>query len=239
MLQTIWTWVLSHDLVLSRSPFFFLFIAQVTQFVGCCLFSFVDLRRGRVPWSAMQPIAIMSTLGFIPFVVMWYVEVPVVDLPREAPTPARFLAQLVFGGMCGDFLHYCTHRYLHLNSTLRHHVHRVHHEYEGSLYSWIGMQVHPVEVAMITAAIYTPMLLVAHPMVLWFFTFFATMNATCVHSGYEGGLASLGLPHTLTSSDHQLHHELNSTKNYGNILRVWDYLFNTYDGRTRHSSAPG
>ena len=87
---------------------------------------------------------------------------------------------------------------------------------------------------MITLAIYTPLLLIAHPMVLWVFAFFATMNATVAHSGYEGGLASLGLPYALTSSDHQLHHDLNSTKNYGNILRVWDYLFNTYGVNSKH-----
>lgn len=110
----------------------------------------------------------------------------------------------------------------------------MHHEYEGSLYSWVGMQVHPVEVAMITVAIYSPMLIFAHPMVLWTFAFCATLNATFAHSGYEGGFSSVGVPQALTSADHQLHHEKNSTKNYGNILRIWDKMFGTYDNHVKH-----
>jgi alkylglycerol monooxygenase len=196
----------------------------------------MDLRRKRVGWNLMKDTAVMSVLGFVPFVAMWYLEVLLIekDVPKQAPSLFSFVLQFVLCGVSGDFLHYWTHRYLHLNPTLRNSVHRVHHEYEGSLYSWVGMQVHPLEVAMITLAIYTPLLLFSHPMVLWCFAFLATMNATFAHSGYEGGFASLGLPLALTSSDHQLHHDINSTKNYGNILRIWDKLFGTYGVNIKH-----
>jgi sterol desaturase/sphingolipid hydroxylase (fatty acid hydroxylase superfamily) len=236
MLQAIWEGALAHDFFLFRSPLFFLLIAQATQFFGCCFFSLIDLNRHRVPFSAMKDTALMSVLGFAPFVAMWYFELLVVEqeLPGQAPTVLGFVFQLVACGLAGDFLHYWTHRYLHFNPLLRNHVHRVHHEYEGSLYSWVGMQVHPLEVTMITLAIYTPLLLFAHPMVLWVFAFLATMNATFAHSGYEGGLASLGLPFALTSSDHQLHHDINATKNYGNILRIWDKMFATYGTNSKH-----
>ena len=236
VLQEIWSWVLTLDLFFYRSPFFFLLLAQCTQFFGCCFFSCVDLWRERVPWRLVWTNAVPSALGFAPFIALWYLDILIIEkeLPTVAPTSVAFFTQLVLCGVCGDFMHYWTHRYLHMNKTLRIHVHSVHHNYEGSLYSWVGMQVHPLEVAMITVAIYLPFLLFAHPMVLWTFAFFATMNATFAHSGYEGGLASLGLPHALTSSDHQLHHDINATRNYGNILRVWDYMFKTYGVNTKH-----
>lgn len=236
MLQPIWTWIVSFDYLLYRSPLFFLLIAHATQFLGCCVFSMLDLKRNRVPLSAMWSIAGESMAGFVPFIAMWYTGVLGMDrdLPKEAPPLLKCVAQLVLCGLSGDFLHYCTHRLLHSNRILRQHIHRVHHEYEGSLYSWVGMQVHPFEVLLITIAIYGPFLLIAHPMVLWVFTFLATANATCVHSGYESGLGSLKMPFALSSSDHQLHHDLNSTKNYGNILRIWDDTFHTYGSTSKH-----
>ena len=67
-------------------------------------------------------------------------------------------------------------------------------------------------------------------MVLWFMAVVATVNATIAHSGYDGGVLQLGniLPFGLTTDDHQLHHDVNATKNFGNILSVWDHLFGTY-----------
>lgn len=172
----------------------------------------------------------VQCFGLSPVLVMWYSGILIVeqDLPTIAPSLGGFLFQFVTCGVAGDFLHYWTHRLLHHNRFLRHKVHSVHHEYEGSLYSWVGMQVHPVEMAMVTVAIYSPMLAFAHPMVLWTFAFCATLNAAFAHSGYVGGFASVGVPQALASSDHQLHHEKNSTKNFGNILRIWDIMFGTY-----------
>ena len=97
------------------------------------------------------------------------------------------------------------------------------------------MQVHPLEVFMITCAIYSPFIVFSvHPLVLWSFAFLATCNATVAHSGYSGGFASFGIPFALTSDDHQLHHDLNSTRNYGNIFKIWDILFNTYGVSDKH-----
>jgi len=230
MFQEIWDSVLSHEAILYRSPLFFLLIAQATQFGGCLIFSFIDLQRHRVPFNLMIGPACVAVFGFLPFFLMWYTEILILekDLPKKAPNAIQFTIEFVVCGVVGDFFHYWTHIWLHSNKTLKHHVHRIHHEYKGSLYSWVGMQVHPLEVVMITIAIYSPFILFAHPMVLWVFAFLATMNATFAHSGYNGGFSSMYLPFALTSSDHQLHHELNSTKNYGNILQVWDKLFETY-----------
>jgi sterol desaturase/sphingolipid hydroxylase (fatty acid hydroxylase superfamily) len=207
--------------VLFRSPFFFLFIAQTMQFSGCLFFSAIDLKTNRIPKELMVKPAAMAVLGFAPFLVMWYTRILLVEteLPTKAPTNGIFLLQFVLCGIAGDFFHYCAHRWLHSNKFLRHNVHSVHHNYNGPLYSWIGMEVHPLEVAIITAAIYTPFVLAAHPFVLWTFAMLATSNACCAHSGYHGGFAALRVLYALKSSDHELHHERNSTKNYGNILQ--------------------
>jgi len=241
MLQHVWNLVLSADWTLLRSPFFFLLIAQCTQFFGCCFFSVLDLRRNRISLDLMSGIALNSALGFLPFIAMWWLDDVLFtgieqDLPTAAPSFPAFIVQFALCAIAGDFCHYWTHRVLHGSPTLRNNIHCVHHEYEGTLYSWIGMQVHPVEVFMITLAIYMPFLLFAHPMVLWCFAFMATANATFAHSGYEGGFASLGVPHTLTSSDHQVHHNVNSTKNFGNIFSIWDMAFATYSSTTKYKT---
>jgi sterol desaturase/sphingolipid hydroxylase (fatty acid hydroxylase superfamily) len=91
------------------------------------------------------------------------------------------------------------------------------------------MQVHPLEVFMITLAIYLPFLLFAHPLVLWCFAFLVTINATIAHSGYKIGFFSMThVPIFLTAEDHRVHHEQNREQNFGNILNVWDKMFNTY-----------
>ena len=217
-----------------RSPLFFLLVAQTTQFLGCVVFSLVDLWTGRVPFRLMYKLGLGGVLGFVPFVLVhfWQVDLLGSPLPLEAPSLGEFVTQFVVLGMVGDLFHYLAHRWLHVNAFMRNHVHVVHHTYDGHLYSWIGMQVHPVEVCLITLAIYLPLFVFAHPLVLWTFALVATLNATWAHSGYEG-FASVLVPFGLTSSDHQLHHELNSTKNYGNILRVWDWMFGTYGENTR------
>ena len=239
-MQAIWDSVLQTDAVLLRSPFFFLLIAQITQFTDCLLFSILDVKRGRVPLKLMVVPAVNGLLGFFPFFAMWYTEILIVEipLPAEAPSFGRLLVELISCCMVGDFFHYWTHRLLHSNPLLRNHVHSVHHDYEGSLYSWIGMQVHPLEAVMINAAIYIPFVLFAHPMTIWTMAFGATMNAAFAHSGYNGGLASLYIPQTLTSNDHQLHHERNSTKNYGNIFCLWDKWFGTYGTNKKYLTRP-
>lgn len=233
-----WKYILSHQCFFLNSPFFFLLIAQTTQFAGCCFFSLIDVLTGRVSLRLMLPTAAMSVLGFVPFVALWYFRIRLFEkaLPEEGVSLSLFLLQFLVLGTLGDFFHYLTHVFLHKNKFLRQHVHSIHHKYEGQLYSWIVVQVHPLEVCMITLAIYTPLLLLAHPLVLWTFTFFATLNATFAHSGYEGGFASVGVPLALTADDHQHHHDHNCTKNYGNILRIWDYVFHTYEANTKYPS---
>ncbi len=235
MLDGLWMSVVKSESAVVRSAFFFLLVAQCTQFFGCVIFSCVDLARDRVPLRRMIPPAANAMLGFVPFLAMDYLNWPVfkVDLPTVTPSAAEFVAQFLVCGIAGDLLHYWTHRALHTNHWLRRHVHSVHHKHEGPLYAWVGMQVHPLEVAMITVAIYTPLILFAHPMVVWVFAFLATMNATVAHSGYHGGFAALGVPFALSTDDHQMHHEFNSTKNFGNILQVWDKMFGTYGVNVR------
>jgi len=222
MLQPIWEWLLSFEVV--HSPFFFLVLAHTTQYVGCWIFTMMDLwgetKDAAVSWST----AFMSTLAFAPLLLLLTSSSKSLVLPSNAPSLPRLFAEILVCGVCGDFLHYWTHRFLHANKFLKNHVHSVHHKYEGTLQSWIGMQVHPLEAIMINFAIYSPFLLCAHPLSTWTFTLCATVNATFAHSGYY---RQQKYSWFLSPGDHQIHHERNSQKNYGNILRVWDYTFHT------------
>jgi sterol desaturase/sphingolipid hydroxylase (fatty acid hydroxylase superfamily) len=230
LLQLLWDNILATQWVLLESPFLFMLIALVAEFCLCLLYTALDLYSGRVPFHKMAAMAAQAALGFLPFIGMHMYGSAIIKmtLPTQAPTLFQFMVQLVGCTLIGDFFHYSTHRMLHSNPWLRNHIHKSHHDYEGSLFSWAVMEVHPVEVAMITTAIYSPFWLFAHPLVIWTFAFFASLNATAAHSGYEGGFASFHMPYALTASDHQLHHDRNSTKNFGNIFRIWDILFETY-----------
>lgn len=231
MIQLFYDFLLELNVPLMRSPVFFLFIAQTTQFSLCLLFSVNDLNLGRVPKERMIIPALNGALGFIPFIVLWWWKSDSwkqTQLPDAAPSLTRLITEIIVFTLIGDFFHYLTHRLLHYNLLLRTHIHSVHHEYEGRLFSWIGMQVHPIEALMINIAIYTPLVLFAHPLSLWILSLGATINAAFAHSGYNGGFSTIGLPYALTSSDHQLHHEKNSSKNFGNIFSIWDRMFGTF-----------
>jgi sterol desaturase/sphingolipid hydroxylase (fatty acid hydroxylase superfamily) len=170
-----------------------------------------------------------ALLGFVPFILMYQYNVLVWDvkLPPTAPSLTEFMAQLAVCATVGDLCHW-THRLLHSIPLLRTRVHSVHHRHQGQLHSWVGMQVHPVEIFMITVAIYTPFLFIAHPLVLWCFAVCATANATVAHSGYDAHFFSAVIPFALTANDHQRHHQTKYPKNFGNILRIWDTVFGTY-----------
>jgi sterol desaturase/sphingolipid hydroxylase (fatty acid hydroxylase superfamily) len=221
--------MLSYDCTLSHSLLFCFLIAQIVQFIACTLFTVTDLWWKRVHWQDIMEMAIMSTAGFVPFWCMWQLDLMIVHtvLPLKAPSLWQFIWQFLSCAMIGDFMHYWVHRYLHWDNFFRNHVHSTHHSYQGPLFSWVITQVHPVEVFLINCAIYTPFFLIAHPMVLWTFAAVASLNATVAHSGYA--LWSC-FPSGLTATDHSLHHDLNSTRNYGNIFSMWDRWFGTYRG---------
>lgn len=236
VLNATWSHVLdvADHTPLLCSPLFFALVASVTEVLACVVFSVVDLVTGRVPITLLVRTAAPIFPGFLPFLAMWATGVNVVslELPVVAPTLYEFTTQWIAGMLIGDFLHYWTHRALHHVTWLKHHVHSVHHAYEGPLFSWVVVQVHPLEVMMITCAIYAPFWVVAHPLVTWTYAVVASLNAVIAHSGYDGGWMALGnLLHSFgggTSNDHQLHHDVNSTRNYGNVLALWDHLFGTY-----------
>lgn len=186
-------------------------LLRATQLVGCSLLD------GAPPPLALAPL--------LPFGAMWYLgEVGVaVELPREAPTVAQLLTQLALCGAAGDLLHYATHRLLH-HRLCRARIHSVHHA-SPALHSWVVLEVHPLEVVVTTAAIYGPLLLFAHPLVTWVFAVLATAHTVWAHSGREGVRLA---PLLLTAGEHRVHHDVDATRNFGNVLRVWDVWFGTY-----------
>ena len=231
LLDQAWRDLLAVSPPLMHSGFFFLLVASSVTLAVNLFFSLLDGCTGRVPPRVLGEASLTLLSGFVPFILMWVFQwnVVTVSLPVRAPTAWQFATQFFTCLVLGDACHYLTHRALH-TPFLRRHIHHVHHDYEGHLFSWIGAQVHPVEAVAINGAIYWPFLVFAHPMVLWFMAVVATVNATVAHSGYDGGVFQLGnwLPFGLTTDDHQLHHDVNATKNFGNVLSVWDRLGGTY-----------
>jgi sterol desaturase/sphingolipid hydroxylase (fatty acid hydroxylase superfamily) len=115
------------------------------------------------------------------------------------------------------------HRLLHASPLMRHNVHSVHHAHKGRLYSWISAEVHPVEALFINTALFYPFVLYGNRGYLHTWAALNACNATMLHSGYT-------LPHFpgfLTAQDHALHHEEKQCFNYGNMLRIWDYVGGT------------
>jgi sterol desaturase/sphingolipid hydroxylase (fatty acid hydroxylase superfamily) len=160
-------------------------------------------------------------MGFVPFVVMWGVGHPLVEIELPATLPELQVSILSFivCSILADITHYWVHRLLHVVPFLRHNVHYIHHQYEGTLYAWVVMQVHPLEAVLINVSLYWPFVLFAHPIVTWIFAIVGPLYSTIIHSGWTSSINAV---------DHQIHHELNSTRNFGNMFRLWDQLFGTY-----------
>lgn len=235
LLQPLWSHFvnLSNDINLLKNPFFFLLIIHSTQFTGCIFFTIIDIyNKRKINYNNIGKLFFVSLFGFLPFIYFHtnnnklYIMNLEMNLDHKAPYLYQFILQFIIYGLIGDLFHYNIHKLLHNNIYLKNNIHSLHHNYDDKfLYSWILMQVHPIEILLITCAIYTPMLLFGHPMVLWFYSFFASLHATIAHSGYNIYL----LPsYFIRPQDHQIHHEINSTKNYGNILKIWDIYFDTY-----------
>ena len=226
---------------MKRYAFNLLFIAQVTQYVGCLIFTMIDAHTRRdIPYNDAIIKSFVSGAGCL---AMYYLLTSDYEWMRGdniiAPTPSMFecVGQAVVCTLLSDFMHYWSHRLLHYSTFLRNKVHSTHHSHSGPLYSWVGMDVNPIEAVIVNTCIYLPFVMFAHPYVGYTFALLATINATVAHSGYSrGGLATFGMPCALTPKEHEMHHDVNSTKNFGNILNIWDKWCGTYTNRGRQTA---
>lgn len=226
-----WKAIQESEVAFTKSPLFFILILQTVQFFTCILFSFADVYFKRIETHRLMYDALKSSIGFIPFILFWKMNlVPFVRaLPESLPDVPTCIYQLVICLCFSDLLHYWTHRLLHSNKFLKTHVHSVHHSYEGPIYSWVGSHAHPIEVVMNMVAIYLPFVCFAHVAILWLFSIIATINSVCIHSGYHSvGLYRFFPGLVLSPQNHESHHAKNATRNYGNILNIWDRLFSTF-----------
>jgi len=215
----------------ARSPLFFLFILQTVQFTTCLLFSIADVYLQRIKLKLLLKDAIVSSLGFVPFVIVWKMNIIPFerDLPSTFPTIPVAIYQFGISLLFSDLFHYLAHRVLHSNKFLKSNIHSVHHAYEGPIYSWVGSHAHPIEVIINIIVIYAPFVCFAHVYILWSFAIIATINSVCIHSGYHSfGLYRLFPSFILNPNHHESHHAKNATKNYGNLLQIWDRQFSTF-----------
>jgi sterol desaturase/sphingolipid hydroxylase (fatty acid hydroxylase superfamily) len=212
---------------------FFLVAAFFGQVGACIGYSALDIAvYKRVGVRRMCGVAGLVALEFVTLVGLWLAT-------REHTAPgsgepldlSRFISEFILCGALGDFNFYWLHRALHAVPFLRNYVHAMHHddgEGEPIMHSWVSLRVHPVEAFLIVVALFSPFLVFAHPAVLMAFAVFATVHAVTVHGGYEhGGFFLLGMPFLVSPRQHEVHHLSNTTKNFGNLLNIWDRLFDT------------
>lgn len=226
-MDVIWRRVLvaADHTPLLRSPFLFLLIASITGAVVGTVFSVVDLATGRVPATLLARNAARILLGIVPFWVLGVsVDMVAVKLPATAPTLREFTTQWIAAMLVSDVLHYWTHRAMHRVRFWKHHVHAVHHAHDGPLFSWLAIKVHPAEAVVLAVVLYAPFVLFTHPLVTWTHAVVASLHTFVAHSGYD----LFGFGGFSTPRDHQLHHDVNATHNFGNVLTLWDRLFGTY-----------
>ena len=97
-------------------------------------------------------------------------------------------------------------------------VHALHHLSKNPT-AWSGVSMHPVESTIYYTAMLIPVLLGAHPIVLFYTKFDLTMAALIGHDGY--GFPGGG------SQPHWLHHAMVDV-NYGENYAPFDWLFGTF-----------
>jgi len=123
---------------------------------------------------------------------------------------------------------YCIHRLLHWPPLYKF-AHAVHHRNE-SIGPWSGMSMHPIEHVMYLSSVLIHVVLMSHPIHIFFHNQWNTVDAATTHTGFES-LLFRGRPvYALGSFHHQLHHRFYNC-NYGTQFMPWDKWFGTdHDG---------
>ena len=136
--------------------------------------------------------------------------------------------------LAGDFLIYWEHRLMHAVPYLRRNIHSIHHTY-GTVFSWAGGVVHPLEDAVVILCQIAPILAIRpHPIVYWLFSAFWVVCLVDEHSGHDVWwspyqiLPFTGCPIGGGGAPHDIHH-YKPTQNFGFLFTIWDRCFDTFE----------
>ena len=123
---------------------------------------------------------------------------------------------------------YLIHRLLHWKPLYKL-AHAVHHR-NDNIGPWSGISMHPIEHIIYLSSILIHVVVISHPILIFFHTQWNTIGAATSHAGFES-ISFRGKPVFLLGSfHHQLHHRFHSC-NYGNFLVRCDQWFGTdHDG---------
>ena len=144
---------------------------------------------------------------------------------------------------------YFVHRFLHWKPLYRL-AHSLHHR-NDNLGPWSGLSMHPIEHVIYLSSVLIHLVVLSHPIHIFFHMQWNTLGAAWTHAGFESLLFKNRSVLKLGSFHHQLHHRFYDC-NYGNEFTPCDRWFGTnHDGtpeamarirerrRARHRLATG
>ena len=123
---------------------------------------------------------------------------------------------------------YFTHRLLHWKPLFRI-AHQLHHK-NDNIGPWSGLSMHPIEHVIYLSSVLIHVVVLSHPIHIFFHMLWLTLGAVTSHTGFEG-FTSKGKPvFFLGSFQHQLHHRFYDC-NLGSPYMPWDeWLGTNHDG---------
>jgi cholesterol 25-hydroxylase len=248
MLQPVWDGMLRGEPYVSNA-FFAGTIGTASFVLVCTYFTCLDLTHSlstkvqkdyfpsaKDQWAAAWPQLLIYALGQTATWYSWsmYPASLSIDLPRQAPELWKFVVDFSVICLAGDFLIYWEHRLMHAVPYLRRNIHSIHHTY-GTVFSWAGGVVHPLEDAVVILCQIAPILAIRpHPIVYWLFSAFWVVCLVDEHSGHDVWwspyqiLPFTGCPIGGGGAPHDIHH-YKPTQNFGFLFTIWDRCFDTFE----------
>ncbi|XP_060884651.1 cholesterol 25-hydroxylase-like protein [Labrus mixtus] len=244
-LQPLWTFLLHHSPLLT-SPLFPVIFSLSVYLSFCLPFLLLDLlslrwapvRRYKLqPQSSISWASVRSCLALtlynhavfiFPLTLLHWYTMPV-NLPAEAPSLPRLLAQVFVCLLLFDFQSFTWHLLHHRVPWLYRNFHKVHHTYTSTsaLTTEHSGAWETLSLGFFAAS--TPLLLGVHPLTELAFFLLNIYLSVEDHCGYDLPWATHRLvPFGLYGGarHHDLHH-LKSKYNYAPYFTHWDRLFGT------------
>ena len=142
--------------------------------------------------------------------------------------PVWFVLMFVAIPFWASLHFYFVHRLLHWPPLYKL-AHALHHRNEN-VGPWSGLSMHPIEHAIYLSSVLIHVVLMSHPIHIFFHSQWNTLGAATSHTGFDSILVRGKPVFALGSFHHQLHHRYYNC-NYGNPFMPWDrWLGTDHDG---------
>jgi len=156
---------------------------------------------------------------------------------ESLPSPFEIFWQILFNGLCDDFVFYWTHRILHWDKIYGY-IHKKHHEYVSSI-GITAEYAHPLEFIFgnILPANTGKFILGnrMHAFTVILGTWIKLFSVTEAHSGYAFPWSPFFLNLFQIPTDYHAYHHLNYNGNYGNSM-LFDVMYGTVNESFKENS---